>query len=277
MRYAPAPALGSSIMTTSSSDTFYDSLAEFYDLIFEDWGASMQRQGRAIAELISRLLPDATPPIRVLDAAAGIGTQSLPLAELGFELTCRDLSAAAIARLQREARSRSLTLDAGVADMRSVDQSVSAAFDVAIAFDNSLAHLLDDTDILAAFLAIFRSLRPGGLCLFSVRDYETVTRGADAVHAYGVRWRDGMRHLPLQVWRWLGDSHYDATFHVVVEGETASVHSVTTRFHAFSVSRLLDLLAQAGFEDCRRFDETVYQPIISAKKPGSGPSNPSTQ
>lgn len=249
-----------------SPNTFYDNLAEFYDLIFEDWNVSMQRQGDAIAELIGRLLPDATFPIRVLDAAAGIGTQSLPLAKLGFDLTCRDLSAQAIARLQREAQLRGLSIDAGVADMRSVDASVTGAFDVSLAFDNSLAHLLTDTDLLSAFQAILRTLRPGGLCLFSVRDYEHLSRGTETLHAYGVRWRDGVRHLPLQVWRWVSDAHYDATFHVVVETTTPTVHSMTTRFHAFSISRLLELLEAAGFEDCRRIDETVYQPIVCARR-----------
>ena len=257
-------------MTSSDPKIFYDSLAEFYDLIFEDWNVSMQRQGQAIAELIARLLPDAPPPIRVLDAAAGIGTQSLPLAQLGFDVTCRDLSAEAISRLQREASARGVSIQVGTADMRGIHESVSTSFDVAIAFDNSLAHLLTDGDILTAFQAIFQTLRPGGVCLFSVRDYDRVNRGTETVHAYGVRWRGGVRHVPIQVWRWVDHTHYDATFHVVVEDEVPVVHSMTTRFHAFSVSRLLELLVEAGFVDCTRIDETVYQPIVSARRPGAG-------
>ena len=31
---------------------FYDDLAEYYDLIFEDWDASMARQGAALEQLI---------------------------------------------------------------------------------------------------------------------------------------------------------------------------------------------------------------------------------
>jgi 2-polyprenyl-3-methyl-5-hydroxy-6-metoxy-1,4-benzoquinol methylase len=87
--------------------SFYDAFAGYYDLIFEDWEQSMQRQGAFIAELIARELPDATD-VRVLDAAAGIGTQSLPLARAGFHVASRDLSSAAIQRLSREAEARDL-------------------------------------------------------------------------------------------------------------------------------------------------------------------------
>jgi SAM-dependent methyltransferase len=256
-------------MVNLDSKAFYDDLAEFYDLIFEDWDVSMQRQGTALAGLIARLA-GSNRPLRVLDVAAGIGTQSLPLAQLGFELTCRDQSPAAIARLQREARTRNLSLDAGVADMRSVGKTVSGPFDVTIAFDNALAHLLTDADLRTTFRELFTTLRPGGVCLFSVRDYDKVARGEETVHAYGVRWRAGVRYLPVQVWRWLDHSHYDATFHVIAEGQPTTVRSMTAQFHAFSVARLLELLFEAGFEDATRVDETSYQPVVTARRPAAG-------
>jgi len=35
---------------------FYDALAEYYDLIFEDWDASMARQGAALEQLIQAVV-----------------------------------------------------------------------------------------------------------------------------------------------------------------------------------------------------------------------------
>jgi SAM-dependent methyltransferase len=93
----------SSTTDASTVGLFYDELAPYYDLIFEDWDASRSRQGEVIAGLMHRLLPDVTSPFRVLDATAGIGTQSIPLAQLGFDVTSRDLSPMAIARLVGEA------------------------------------------------------------------------------------------------------------------------------------------------------------------------------
>jgi hypothetical protein len=64
---------------------FYDDLSSYYHLIFEDWDASMARQGEALVQLIdSELGRPQIGGVRVLDAASGIGTQTLPLAARGF-------------------------------------------------------------------------------------------------------------------------------------------------------------------------------------------------
>jgi len=167
---------------------FYDDLASYYHLIFEDWDASMARQGDALANLIGVELAQ-SPPLdaRVLDAACGIGTQTLPLAARGFRLVARDLSPAAVARLQREADARQLVVDAAVADMRQVGSSVSGSFDVVLAFDNSVPHLLDDDDLRTAFHEFLNVLRPGGLfCALSATTTKfnvARTRSTSMAHA----------------------------------------------------------------------------------------------
>ncbi len=62
---------------------FYDDIAEYYDLIYADWEGSMLRHGAAIAEILDGRVPSRT---RILDVSAGIGTQVLPLAALGYEV-----------------------------------------------------------------------------------------------------------------------------------------------------------------------------------------------
>ena len=61
------------------NEQFYDSMADYYHLIFEDWDASMRRQGAALA----KLLPPPEEVGLILDVACGIGTQSLALAAIG--------------------------------------------------------------------------------------------------------------------------------------------------------------------------------------------------
>jgi len=111
----------------------------------------MARQGDALVGLIEAELAQSQPlDARILDAACGIGTQTLPLAARGFRLVACDLSPAAVARLQREANARRLLVDAAVADMRQVGSSIVGSFEVVLAFDNSVAHLLTDDDLRAA-------------------------------------------------------------------------------------------------------------------------------
>jgi hypothetical protein len=38
---------------------------------------------------------------------------------------------------------------------------------------------------------------------------------------------------------------------------------VASRFYATSTDGLLELMRAAGFQDCRRIDETIYQPILT--------------
>ena len=88
----------------AETEKLYDDLAAVYDLIYGDWAASRRRHGDAIAGIIEQKLPGTAPSdVTVLDVSAGIGTQSLPLAELGYRLRSRDLSPAAIERLRVEA------------------------------------------------------------------------------------------------------------------------------------------------------------------------------
>ncbi len=255
-------------MTDPVSSKFYDDLARHYDLIFEDWDASMQRQGETIMSLLARYLPDCAQPIRVLDATAGIGTQSLPLAKLGCSVLSRDLSPASIERLRSEASARSLAIDAAVADMRAVNLTLTEPVDAVLAFDNSVPHLLSDDDIAQALGSFYESLRPGGICLLSVRDYDQVTRDGDSVHPYGVRWRDGIRCLPLQAWHWVDSEHYDTTFFIIVDyPDEPRVIRMTARYYAVPIRRLLGLLENAGFSECQRLDDVFYQPVLVGRRP----------
>jgi hypothetical protein len=57
---------------------FYDALAPWYHLVYQDWEASIARQGEALASLLAT---EWGPGVRrVLDVTVGIGTQALGLA-----------------------------------------------------------------------------------------------------------------------------------------------------------------------------------------------------
>ena len=229
----------------------------------------MARQGDALVGLIEAELAQSQPlGARILDAACGIGTQTLPLAARGFRLVARDLSPAAVARLQREASARRLLVDAAVANMRQVGSSLVGSFDVVLAFDNSVAHLLTDDDLRAAFRQFLGALRPGGVFLCSVRDYDKVQRGEPATHSYGVREHHGERFRLRQEWSWDDLMHYRATFIIDRETPDGTVRELCIRsqFYAVPTERLLQLMRESGFQGCRRIDQTIYQPILAGRR-----------
>jgi SAM-dependent methyltransferase len=159
-----------------STADFYDRLAPFYHLNYQDWEASIHRQAAALDAPLRA--EGVAPPAAVLDAACGVGTQSLGLAALGYRVTGSDLSSASVARAREEAAKRGVEVRFSVADMRVLPAGHAGAFDVVMACDNAVPHLLSDGEILAAFREFHRCTAPGGVCLVSVRDYAAETRRA---------------------------------------------------------------------------------------------------
>ena len=69
-----------------SERNFYDELSGEYNLMFEDWEASIAHQAAALAPILERGCGPANL-VRILDCACGIGTQALGLASRGFRVT----------------------------------------------------------------------------------------------------------------------------------------------------------------------------------------------
>ncbi len=247
---------------------FYDGLAPYYHLNFEDWDASMRRQGAQLDSIIRAEWGSSVHAI--LDATAGIGTQALALAGLGYDVTASDLSAAAVQRCSREAAQRGLHLRTATADLRSLS-TVHSRFDLVLACDNALPHLLSDDDILAAFTQCFRCTASGGGCLISVRDYPEALPAGTELRPYGVRDVDGTRFVVYQVWTWDGP-FYDLALCIMEDTGAADCPTrvFRARYYAVPVSRLLTFMQEAGFERVRRIDAAYYQPVLVGTRPPSG-------
>ena len=240
--------------------SFYDDIAEYYDLIYADWGESMRCHAAAISSLVGRVPGHA----RILDVSAGIGTEALPLASRGCEVVARDLSPGAIRRLKREATERGLHIDASTADMSEVARSVSGTFDAVICFDNSLPHLLSDDEISATLRGLVTLPAPGGVLLISVRNYDEVDRSPISLHRYDERTRAGSRYRMSQEWRWYNESHYQTTMRVeqVDEGGWREVVRTAAAYYAIPVPRLLELMRQAGLNAEIVEGLQFFQPVL---------------
>jgi 2-polyprenyl-3-methyl-5-hydroxy-6-metoxy-1,4-benzoquinol methylase len=253
-------------MSADTATQFYDELADWYHLVYPDWNASISRQAAALDQVIQRELGPGDK--RILDVACGIGTQSLGLAALGYEVVASDISANAVKRAKREAAARGLRLELSVADMRVAHGHHTKQFDVVLCADNSLPHLLSDDEILAALRQFHACTKPGGLCLVSAMDYGKEERGGAQFKPYGVRVENGQRYILFQTWDWRGDL-YDVSLYLVRDQGASTCDTTTYRstYYAIPVERTCGLLAAAGFVHVARLDDTAYfQPIIVARR-----------
>jgi glycine/sarcosine N-methyltransferase len=249
------------------TEQFYDSLAAHYHLIFEDWNASMRRQGAVIAKLLS-------PPEEagiILDAACGIGTQSLPLAAIGYAVEGSDISAFEIARAKREAAARGLTCTFRVDDMRMLKTAVAGRYGAVIAMDNALPHLDSDEDIRAAFTAMRRCLLSRGKALVSVRDYARHLQERPTSMPPRFYTDNEHRRIIFQVWDWLDERRYVVHLHVTCDTDQGWVaHHFVDCLRAVTPHEIAQLAEQAGFREVRVLPPSntgFYQAIIAAEAP----------
>jgi len=249
-----------------STAAFYDALAPYYHLIYENWDASIERQGNALDSVISSYSHPSSRSI--LDVACGIGTQALGLAQRGYQVTAADLSRAAVARARREAAARHLDLYCFVADMRHMAVYSQQQYDVVMACDNAVPHLLTDKDILTAFEAWYTCVRPGGGCLLTVRDYDREDRTGIQVKPYGLRIEGSTRYLLFQVWEFRG-ALYELALYCIEDrgGRHAITHVLRTTYYAISTETLMTLMRQAGFQDVQRLEARFYQPVLIGTRP----------
>jgi len=245
---------------------FYDQLAPYYHLIFADWEHGITRQGEAFAAILREHWPGHRS---VLDVSCGIGTQAIGLAQNGFWVKASDTSAGALERARSEAAARGVVIEFSLCDMRQAFVCHGGGFDVVLAADNAVPHLLSDAEILSAFESMYACLKPGGGCVITVHDYEREPRGTNIVKPYRARIENGKRWVGLQVWDFDGD-HYDLTLYLIEEDlATGAVqtHAMRSRYYAIATTRLLALMTQAGFAQTTRLDDAFSQPVLIGTRP----------
>lgn len=242
---------------------FYDQLAPWYHLLYPDWDASIARQSAGLERVLAEF--GVPPGSALLDAACGIGTQALGLAQRGYLVTASDISRGAIARARDEAERRRLAISFAVADLRTLSCVFERRFRAVIACDNAIPHLLSDDDIRTAFAECRRVLEPGGVLLISVRDYDAIARTSPQHHPYGTRVVGDRTYAAEQVWDWDGDQ-YDLTLRLSEQraSDAPMVREFRSRYYAVGMRTLERLLAEAGFGTVTRRDEQFFQPLLVA-------------
>lgn len=248
---------------------FYDELAPEYHLIYEDWDKAVEHQGDALDRLIRSRLANARS---VLDCSCGIGTQALGLAGHGYRVDGTDISERALERARLEATRRALDIAFTACDVRDLE-TLQGTYDVVTSCDNALPHLQTDHDVGQALRAMRSRLRPGGLLVITVRDYdkELVERLATTAPRIDP---GPPRKVVVRLHDWdAPDSPmYTVHFLILTEGAvgwTVSHHSA--RYRAIGRHALRLAAAKAGFIGIEWHEaENIgfHQPAMTALRGG---------
>lgn len=148
---------------------FYQDLSEAYDALFP--------VSEPLRDLLL-LLKDAVPVRRVADAGCGSGSQLAVLADVGVDAIGfdPDPSMVALAR-KRFDNSSSVTIgEGGFADLQ---RFVVDPVDLLLCLGNSIVHVPND-EAVAFFRNAANVVRPGGILLLQLLNYERLRKAGDA-------------------------------------------------------------------------------------------------
>lgn len=249
---------------------FYDDFADEYHLIFGDWDTSMKRQSETLDKIFGSYFAQSRRDLKVLDCSCGIGTQSIGLALLGYQVHATDISPAAVSRAIKEAKRLGASLTFGVADFRSLNQ-VEGKNNIVISCDNSLPHLLSENDLYQALSSIRDKLVNGGLFLASIRDYDQLLREKPRATLPVIHDDDRGKRIVFQIWDWENEDNIYTFEHFIVrkQGEEWTTSSRSTKYRALLRSELSRLLSETGFADIVWYqpeESGYYQPVVVARR-----------
>ena len=246
--------------------TFYDDLASHYDKLFLDWGEDSKEQ----AELLHNLFRDNgyDAAVHILDCACGIGTQAIGLARLGYHVTASDISTAEIVEATGRAAEGNVEIRFERADFRALEDVFHEQFDIVIAMDNALPHMLSKDDLRKAVKSIADRIKAGGMFVGSIRDYDTLLETKPPYSPPYIHKTAGGQRVSFQTWDW-NEDHYKLVQYIVEDDETLGVSRFACEYRAVRREELTEHFFECGCSKVRWLfpeESGFYQPIVIAEK-----------
>lgn len=232
----------------------YDTFSDDYDR-FVNWNNRLAGELPFLQKMIGAAARQ-WRSTRVLDAACGTGMHAIALAKAGYATCGADLSSGMIARARNNAQSAGVDARFTAVGFGGLEGEFgSGQFDAVLCLGNSLPHLLNPQELLAALRDFAACLRPGGLLLIQNRNFDAVMVKRD-------RWMEPQAHREGEK-EWLFVRFYDFTaqgliqFNILTltrEGQADWRQQLTsTMLYPLVESELFAGLSQAGFTRLEAF------------------------
>lgn len=245
---------------------FYDNMASHYDKLFFDWKATTKEQAVLLQRIFNHFNYDDTAS--VLDCACGIGTQAIGIAELGYKVTASDISDGEIEEARARASNASVDIRFVNADFCALSEVFSEKFDIVIAMDNALPHILTSKDLDRAVKSIASQIKGNGIFVGSIRDYDALLQDKPPYSPPYIHETEKGKRISFQTWVW-NDDRYKLTQYIIEDEETLEINKFECEYRATRREELTALFIANGCKEVIWLfpEETgFYQPIIVARK-----------
>lgn len=254
----------------NETNDFYDAVAESYTLLYKDWETQLEREGLGLRAIFRKKGIE-----RILVTACGVGTQAIPLAELGYDVIATDPSPGMLRKAQENAAQRGVLdkIRFERATFEELPELIEGPFDAVICKGNALPHLLTDEAIETTLLIFYEMLRPGGSLVLGMRDFEGFMMhrprflpGFDHIDD------DGNEFISFDIWEWEEGPPAIATQNLyIVKGKAPKLETVkrSVSFRPLSVDEVKVVLLEMGYEDFEEYPDR-WEQVMYARKPLSG-------
>ena len=246
--------------------TFYDNLASNYDKLFSNWQSSTFEQASILQKIFEKYGFNSSNT--VLDCACGIGTQAIGLARLGYNITASDISEGALKEGEERALKENANIRFKKADFRNLSKAFTEKFDIVIAMDNALPHMLTSQDLEKAIKSIANQTNDNGVFVGSIRDYDALIKEKPPYSPPYIHKTANGQRVSFQTWEWNQDC-YKLTQYVIEDEKEVKVSKFECMYRATLREELTNLFLSCGFNTVVwEFPQNTgfYQPIVIAKK-----------
>ena len=244
------------------TQTFYDNMASQYDKLFLDWNATTQEQAVILNKIFNN--NGFSTSAHILDCACGIGTQAIGLAALGYPVTASDISDGELDEAKARAESQGVSIRFEHADFCALTDTFSEQFDIVIAMDNALPHMLTGEALETAVRSITGQIKQGGIFVASIRDYDSLLDSKPPYSPPYIHKTEKGQRVSFQTWVWNGDN-YQLTQYIIDDEENLQIGKFVCEYRAIRREELTNLLLSSGCSQVIwKFPEEsgFYQPIV---------------
>ncbi len=248
------------------TQSFYDDMATQYEKLFLDWQSSTHEQAVILDAIFKE--NGFGKKACILDCACGIGTQSIGLAALGYHLSASDISEGELAEARERAKKNGVQICFKRADFRNLSDVFPKQFDIVIAMDNALPHMLTRTDLEAAVKSILGQTKDSGIFVASIRDYDSLLEKKPSYSTPYIHKTDKGQRVSFQTWVW-NDDRYHLIQYIIDDEETLQISKFECDYRATRRDELTSILLANGCSEVAWIppsDSSFYQPIVVARK-----------
>ncbi len=238
----------------------YSNFALIYDRLMQD--VPYTGWVRYLARLFAK---HNIKPEGILDIGCGTGNVTIPLAEMGYNLTGLDMSPEMLAVAEEKARTKGLAVNWLCQDMRAMDLA-DLRFDLVISMTDSLNYISTAIELQHIFKKVYNLLQDGGWFIFDLNSAYKI------IEVFGNNVFTLLDDDIAYIWQ----NSYDEADRTCYMDLTFFVREADGRYHRFSeehsetgyeITEVCDLLKQAGFTVQAIYEEdSLTEPAATAER-----------